>query len=84
MFVMMNYALETYIARIMARNGGVPIKTDLVQQKFTNIAKYTNWYIEENTTPVHVENSEGLRTMVLSVKAAMTKVLGYDPLPCLV
>lgn len=84
MFVMMNYPLETYIARIMARNGNQPIKQDLIEQKFTNITKYTKWYIEENTTPVHVENNEGLRAMVLSIKAAMTRVLGYDPLPCLV
>lgn len=80
-FVVFAYEFEKLHARIMTRNGGEPINEDMLRQKHTNIARYLEGYLYEESLPVHIEATEGLRPTFLSVKTFLDSVLGADCLP---
>jgi hypothetical protein len=82
-FIMMDYPYETYLKRVLERNGGQPIKEDMLQQKYKNIERYKEFYRGDGGLPIHLERSEGLRNLVRSMSGFMNGLLGEDACPLL-
>jgi hypothetical protein len=81
LFCILDFSYETFLSRVMARNGGKEIKESCLQQKFNNITRYKTAYAQAGKVPLHIDQTEGVKAMFLSLLAAMNTRLGSNSLP---
>lgn len=85
-FVMMDFSYETYMSRILERNGGKSIKEESLRQKFNNITRYIKYYTDPAVNvpdspeeiKVHVEKNEGVNQALNSMKQFFDNTIGED------
>lgn len=83
-FIVMDYPYDTYLGRVLSRNGGKDIKEDCLKQKFVNITRYRGGYVQDGPKvgiKVHVEKTEGLKPMLLSIMKAIDEHLERPAFP---
>lgn len=81
LFCILDYPFEECLRRVYERNGGKQVKEDMIESKWDNIQRYKDFYLDEGTTPVHIESSSGVRELFLSLVNAFDSTLGSECLP---
>lgn len=64
-FCFMGTKLSECLRRIQGRNGGKPIKEDLVRGKYKNSTTHLKYYLEQGDVECHVLNTTGTPVQVL-------------------
>lgn len=58
-FCFMGTSLKTCLARVQIRNGGKPVKEDVITDKYKNSMRYLKWYLSQGDVDCEVLNTKG-------------------------